>query len=368
MGPLTHANSVVTGIPSLSHLYGSSLHEYLMPSSKRRRRARSAAQIDTNDGPDQPSPAKRYAPLVEEVDDQATYYEEETLYDEEEGIIELYNGHTTTTKATSELSAGQAPHYKYWAQRCRLFSKFHEGIILDDEGWYSVTPELIAEHIAKRVWSSLLQPSTPLHPKKKRKNNKKVHTATHNNAGLLMDAFCGPGGNSIQFALAAPPGGIVFAIDIDPAKAEMARHNASIYGVQSRIEFIIGDSLAIAPHFRVDAVFLSPPWGGPDYVNSEEYSLKTLLPVAGDQMQRVFGAITPNLAYLLPRNVIQQEVISLADKHQTVEVEGNYLTGKLKTVTAYYGALVARPDISAPIEAHSLLDIDNLPEFIDYEE
>lgn len=339
-----------------------------MPGNKRRRRAQSAAQIEPKECDTQASPAKRYAPLVEEVDDQSTYYEQQEAYDEEEAYIESYNGQTTATKSSTELSAGQAPHYKYWAQRCRLFSKYHEGIILDDEGWYSVTPELIAEHIAKRVWNSLLQPTAPLHPKKKRKNNKQQYAATHNNAGLLMDAFCGPGGNSIQFALAAPPGGIVFAIDIDPTKAEMARHNASIYGVQSRIEFIIGDSLAIAPHFRVDAVFLSPPWGGPDYVNSEEYSLKTLLPVPGDEMHRVFGAISPNLAYLLPRNVIQQEVISLADKHQTVEIEGNYLTGKLKTVTTYYGALVARPEISTPIEAHSLLDIDNLPEFIDYEE
>ena len=33
--------------------------------------------------------------------------------------------------------------------RYRLFSKFDEGIRLDAESWFSVTPERIAQHIAK---------------------------------------------------------------------------------------------------------------------------------------------------------------------------------------------------------------------------
>jgi len=40
---------------------------------------------------------------------------------------------------------------KYWAQRKRLFSKFDEGVQLDKESWFSVTPEAIAGHIARRV-------------------------------------------------------------------------------------------------------------------------------------------------------------------------------------------------------------------------
>lgn len=40
---------------------------------------------------------------------------------------------------------------KYWDQRYRLFSKFDSGaILLDEESFYSVTPEVIANHIAKR--------------------------------------------------------------------------------------------------------------------------------------------------------------------------------------------------------------------------
>ncbi len=63
---------------------------------------------------------------------------------------------------------------KHWAQRYRYFSKFDEGIRVDFEGWYSITPEAAAEHIAKRVAAS--------------------------GARVVFDAFCGCGGNAIAFA------------------------------------------------------------------------------------------------------------------------------------------------------------------------
>lgn len=40
---------------------------------------------------------------------------------------------------------------KYWHQRYRLFSKFDEGIKIDsEESWFSITPEMIAKHLANR--------------------------------------------------------------------------------------------------------------------------------------------------------------------------------------------------------------------------
>ena len=38
---------------------------------------------------------------------------------------------------------------KYWTQRYRVFSRYDEGVRLDPEFWYSVTPERIAEHISE---------------------------------------------------------------------------------------------------------------------------------------------------------------------------------------------------------------------------
>ena len=85
------------------------------------------------------------------------------------------------------------PHVpnKYWGQRYRFFSRFDEGVGLDSEGWYSVTPEAIAHHIAERVCFD-----------------------------VLVDPFVGCGGNAVQFALVCH---LVFAIDLDPVKLEHAR-------------------------------------------------------------------------------------------------------------------------------------------------
>lgn len=57
----------------------------------------------------------------------------------------------------------------------------------------------------------------------------------------------------------------VIAIDIDPVKVEMAKHNAAVYGVADKIQFIVGDFFEIGPTLSADMVFLSPPWGGPKY-------------------------------------------------------------------------------------------------------
>lgn len=58
----------------------------------------------------------------------------------------------------------------------------------------------------------------------------------------------------------------VIAIDIDPKKIEMAKHNAGVYNVADRIEFIVGDFLQMYSKLKADMVFLSPPWGGPQYL------------------------------------------------------------------------------------------------------
>ena len=87
------------------------------------------------------------------------------------------------------------------------------------------------------------------------------HIATVCQCGLMVDAFCGVGGNAIQFAMTCDR---VIAIDIDQYKIAMARNNARVYGVEHKIEFIVGDFFQIAPKLTADAVFLSPPWGGPE--------------------------------------------------------------------------------------------------------
>ncbi|XP_026168794.1 trimethylguanosine synthase [Mastacembelus armatus] len=205
---------------------------------------------------------------------------------------------------------------KYWAQRYRLFTRFDEGIKLDREGWFSVTPERIAEHIALRVAHSF------------------------SDSQLVIDAFCGVGGNAIQFALT---GKRVLAIDIDPLRLDLAWHNAMVYGVADRIEFLQGDFLQLASRLQGDVVFLSPPWGGPDYLTAEVFDIKTMMEPDGFEIFRLAKLISDNIVYFLPRNVDMDQIASLAGAGGKVEVEQNFLNNKLKTVTAYFGGLI-KPD------------------------
>ena len=52
--------------------------------------------------------------------------------------------------SSAETNAESAPLEKYFLQRYMLFSKYDQGVRLDDEGWYSVTPEVLAAHMAER--------------------------------------------------------------------------------------------------------------------------------------------------------------------------------------------------------------------------
>lgn len=84
----------------------------------------------------------------------------------------------------------------------------------------------------------------------------------------------------------------------------MARHNAELYGVADRIQFIIGDYFTLAPTLKADVIFLSPPWGGPDLMNLEEYKLSYLMPENGgiENMLSLARQITLNVALHLPKN------------------------------------------------------------------
>lgn len=126
---------------------------------------------------------------------------------------------------------------------------------------------------------------------------------------MILDGFCGVGGNAIQFAQTCRR---VIAVDIDPVKISYARHNAKvgrprpirpmpetcfprlggpiltltllvrnasqIYGVEDRIEFVVGDFFDVARSLAesVDVVFLSPPWGGPGYLASDVFDIDTV--------------------------------------------------------------------------------------------
>ncbi|XP_065881889.1 uncharacterized protein [Euphorbia lathyris] len=196
---------------------------------------------------------------------------------------------------------------KYWSQRYLLFSRFDSGIQMDEEGWFSVTPELIARHHASRCAD-----------------------------GTIIDCFTGVGGNAIQFALRCKH---VTAIDVDPRKIDYAYHNAGIYGIHEKVDFIKGDFFVLAPKLKAGTVFLSPPWGGPDYAKVKKYNMGMLRPRDGFFLFNTAKKIASKIVMFLPRNVDLNQLAELclsAGPAWSLEVEKNFLNGKLKAVTAYF--------------------------------
>ncbi|EPQ27413.1 uncharacterized protein PFL1_04951 [Pseudozyma flocculosa PF-1] len=270
---------------------------------------------------------------------------------------------------------------KYWWKRHTLFSLFSSGILLDEQSWYSVTPEPIAHRIATRCSST-----------------------------TALDAFCGAGGNAIQLALTCER---VVAIDIDENKIRLARHNAQIYGVQDRITFCHGDYIDFvhdvqewrrrkdrrndgdsggqgqdrgeedeqsqrpskwndAEKLDIDVVFLSPPWGGVGYLEpasmantpttspskptatsayTDIYPLSLLQPLPGKQLFDLTSTITGDIAFYLPRNSDLDEIANLVppsaegegegENGVKIKVEEQYLGPKLSAITCYFGRLAS---------------------------
>ncbi|KAB5526686.1 hypothetical protein DKX38_020533 [Salix brachista] len=201
---------------------------------------------------------------------------------------------------------------KYWCQRYTLFSRFDDGIRMDEEGWFSVTPESLAKHHALRCTGD-----------------------------TVIDCFTGVGGNAIQFAQRCKH---VIAIDIDPKKIDYAFHNASIYGVNDQIDFIEGDFFALASKLKADTVFLSPPWGGPAYSKVTTYDIKTMLkPRDGYFLFNTAKQIGRRIIMFLPRNIDLNQLAELcltSNPPWSLEVEKNFMNGKLKAITAYFSNVV----------------------------
>ncbi|KAJ3344064.1 Trimethylguanosine synthase [Gonapodya sp. JEL0774] len=194
---------------------------------------------------------------------------------------------------------------------------------------YSVTPEAVGRYIADRCAGVV--------------DSRKGEGAS--SSATVIDAFCGTGGNAIQFAARFAR---VIAIDIDELKLQCASENARIYGVTDRIEFIHGNCLDIIPTLTHPSsiIFLSPPWGGPSYQSQSIFDLSSITiqpprdsptPVNGfDLVRRFLPPRCGMCVFYVPRNVDEKE-LSRAMAHNgtvpldvDVEVERVWLNGREK--------------------------------------
>ena len=123
---------------------------------------------------------------------------------------------------------------------------------MTDDAWYGVSQELVAAKIAQHV--AVMTPA---------------------DKSIMIDAFCGVGGNTIAFALSGR-WKRVYAIESDAVTLECARRNAEIYGVKDKISWFLGDCFKLLGTgenavvglreliSQFGVIFGSPPWGGKD--------------------------------------------------------------------------------------------------------
>ncbi|UZJ57070.1 hypothetical protein CBS101457_006390 [Exobasidium rhododendri] len=292
--------------------------------------------------------------------------DEEVVKEDEEAKESLYPVPPQLARyALTKASQIPPAVRKYWKQRTDLFSYFdgtsETGMLplLDEQSWFSVTPEPIAARISQRCRCS-----------------------------VVLDAFCGAGGNAIQFAFTCDH---VIAIDIDPVKLLLAKHNAEVYGVQEKITFLLGDwrdfvkdwtqtGRGTSPdehrdskwmgceRWKVDVIFLSPPWGGIDYwkaANADQvedspvgchtsngdsaydfYPLSRLEPSGGRDMHQLAKTVTQNICMYLPRTVDLEELASIArgedQRLALIDIEEQWLGNRCKAIACYFGELVEK--------------------------
>lgn len=307
---------------------------------------------------------------------------------------------------------------KYWDQRYRLLSKFDDGVKLDLESWYSITPEIIAHHITDRC----------------------IQLAKCHNMILrtALDGFCGCGGNAMSLARVFQN---VICVDLDPIKISNCQHNSSIYQVNNNMEYIKDDiynvlhslqlvqpsvatissstgqssdqssesiinnestntiededngtsppscisskpvptmntcifhrlfpphsSAVVITHSNssssctsclqsstqqsIDIIFLAPPWGGPDYRNSQSFDLRTMIPSGdGFELVKLAASICDHIVLMIPKNIFKKQFKEL-QKYVSLPcvVEEVCLHKKLKMKVVYFGKLFAS---SIPVE------------------
>lgn len=161
--------------------------------------------------------------------------------------------------------------------------------------WYSVTPEAIANHIADRMTRMVLS----ARKKKTKEMNETTmaltrapQTAERSSIGgcsnqrrgvVILDAFCGCGGNSIAFARwnerhdkkkfqehyddddkdvndVHPLARVkAIAVENNLSRLKMAAHNAAIYNVpREDIIFIHADAIEVLNHYRHGSTRMTP--------------------------------------------------------------------------------------------------------------
>eukprot|EP01053_Blabericola_migrator_P003155 Blabericola_migrator_1__3154@NODE_1920_length_3560_cov_242_651303_g1227_i0_p1_GENE_NODE_1920_length_3560_cov_242_651303_g1227_i0NODE_1920_length_3560_cov_242_651303_g1227_i0_p1_ORF_typecomplete_len672_score151_48Methyltransf_15/PF09445_10/1_2e34Methyltransf_31/PF13847_6/4_6e10MTS/PF05175_14/4_1e08Met_10/PF02475_16/1_5e07RNA_GG_bind/PF10258_9/4e07Methyltransf_25/PF13649_6/1_6e06Methyltransf_25/PF13649_6/5_2e03tRNA_U5meth_tr/PF05958_11/1_3e05Methyltransf_11/PF08241_12/0_00029Methyltransf_11/PF0824 len=247
--------------------------------------------------------------------------------------------HTFGTMAMS------CPSLKAWNRRHFLWSRFSQGIQMDQTAWYEMIPEAYAKRVATRLRRAI-ELNVAGGGKIEFDNSVPVKTELR----PILAACCGVGGDAVALARFTPAK--VVCVDIIPEKIKLAKHNSAVYNVDERMEFICQDinkfAQAELTKVKVETVsrsvempikhegvvkrvmketieepivqrpyewcLMSPPWGGPAYRSQYAYSMGVQEFTDLIAMIQSVMKISDNICLLLPRNQDINELIHLSSK------------------------------------------------------
>lgn len=86
-----------------------------------------------------------------------------------------------------------------------------------------------------------------------------------NNKSIILDGTACVGGNSISFAKNKLN---VISVELNKKRSEMLKHNIKLYNLEDKIKVYNKNLLDFYKKYKVDIIFIDPPWGGVDYINN----------------------------------------------------------------------------------------------------
>jgi len=187
-----------------------------------------------------------------------------------------------------------------WRLRYHKFSKYDEGVKMDQDSWQVTPHEKIVKYLAKTICAP--------------------HTVSK-----VIDGLCGVGGFSVHFAKHCK----VVGIDIDDKKIEMAKVNAGIYKVAENTEFIVNDFLEEIGNHEADLVILQP-----SLLDCSKFTIESIYPNLTQLVRSSLQASKSILIYLPPNLDATQVAVtmsSIQDLQPYVEfslmIENSHLRG-----------------------------------------
>ncbi|KRX09261.1 hypothetical protein PPERSA_05930 [Pseudocohnilembus persalinus] len=196
-----------------------------------------------------------------------------------------------------------------------LFSQY-DAIKIRPDFHYQVTPEIISEYIAQRAKS----------------------------CPFVIDAFCGVGGNTIQFSKQCD---LVLANDFDQNCVESAQYNWKIYNKNLKnVEFILGDYFDLQK-VKADLVFLSPSISKSFEDDGRLDLFENFIPELLPSLKLAFQQAA-NIMLFLPSKADISQIPELFSKlfdsfdkvdNTSIEIESIYVNESLEYYLIHYGAI-----------------------------